>query len=385
VAHWLRRGARFEIDEDLRWVLARGLCGDTGVAPPASPERAALLARRLSLAPRIVGRSPWVSLRDDLGQAAARELAVDRALAEARDEQILALVRRVAELEGPPSVLLKFAALRVAGVVERGARHASDLDVLVAERDAEPLARRLERVGFVRSSIPAYEHHLPALAHPEHGMVEIHTVVPGVRLGPRSRRRFARFEDLAQAGVLAPATDFPGVLLPRRALLAAHALAHGVAQHGDAPGSYPALQMLADLGDLGSAALAEGAPWTARDVDPRVARAVGALVESLRRGAIPESGEGRALLDRLLRGALDAGERRSRKLSFARPLSDRPWLVAHAARWRRTLFPSAAELSVLYGPPGRFGGAARQRALRPFDIAWRSLRSLAARGERRRP
>jgi hypothetical protein len=355
-AEW--RGAA---DADLGWALRRAF--RIASSPPADGAAAA-------------GELAWDALRAEVGAEGARRLAVDRASAEAREAQILELATTVAATADAPVVLLKFAALRASGAIVPGTRHAADLDVLVSEGAAEGLAGRLERSGFTRSAVPGFEHHLPALVHPRLGMVEIHWALPGVRV---DRRRFARRDDLERAGLLVPATCVPHACAPRADVLAAHAIAHGLLQHGSAPASYPPLQMVADLFDLGLEVTRAGARWTARDLPPKEGRAVEALLAALAAGDLPEPGAGARLLERMVRGALDPRFRRGLKLAFARPLSDRPWLRARAAHWRRVFFPSAAELRILYGPEAGPAGLAGQRARRPFDVAWRTVRSLAAR------
>lgn len=358
---------------DLDWVLHRAFGVGTLPAGGAG-DRGFELGRRLALLPRIVLRTPFATLRAELGAEQARAAAAEQAAAEARGRQILDLAALVGEIR--PVVALKFAALAVAGVLDPGGRHASDLDVLVAEADAEALAAALEAAGFRRSSIPGFEHHGSPLVHPRRGMVEIHTAIPGVRVG----ERFARLADLDAAALLGP-TPLGGVRVPLPPVLAAHALVHGFVQHADAPWAYPPLQSVADLVDLGAAALAASRPLTRRDLPSRARAAAEDLVAAFAAGVLPRRRPAAALLARLLAGALAEGGRRVPGLSLRRPLSERTWALAHAARLRRALFPSAAELRVLYGPASGLG-AARQRALRPVDVAWRALRALAGRGSR---
>jgi len=363
------------IEADCAWVLGRAFADPVpAAAPPADPRRAAHLAAALGLAPRIFARAGWEPLVADLGQEGARRLALEHAAAEARCLQIADLARDLATL-GRPVVFLKLAALCLIEAVEPGARHGSDLDMLVPESDLGWWSEQLCGTGFTPSTVPGYEHHPPAFVHPRRGMVELHVSLPGVRvLGTR----FARFEDLRDAGLLRPLAA--GMLVPNVELLAAHALAHGWAQHGAAPHSYPALQWLADLQDLGLRNLGRvERGWIARDVADAVVSAAFELLDGLRGGSPPEAGPGRDLLDHLLAGTFDEEYREALAVRRWRPLSERRAVPARLALWRRTLFPSAAELRALYGArTGRFG-VLRQRLWRPLDVVARAWHRTRAR------
>ncbi len=377
---WDRR-SRFAIDADCAWVLRRAFADPAAVAfPPADPRRAAHLAAALALAPRVFARAGWESLVSDLGREAARPLALEHAAAEARGLQIAELAHDLAA-NGRPVAFLKLAALFLIAAVAPGGRHGSDLDVLVPESDLAWWSAQLRGAGFAASAVPGYEHHPPAFVHPRRGMVELHVSLPGVRV---RGARFARFEDLRDAGLLRRLAT--GVLVPNLELLGAHAIAHGWAQHGAAPHSYPALQWLADLRDLGLGRLGRiERGWIARDVPDAVVSAAFELLDALRSGSPPATGPGRDLLDHLLAGTLDAEYREALAVRRWRPLSERRALPARLALWRRALFPSAAELRALYGArAGRFG-VLRQRLWRPLDVAaraWHRTRVLRRQARR---
>ncbi|MEO8504852.1 MAG: nucleotidyltransferase family protein [Acidobacteriota bacterium] len=384
------RAPRAELDAETAWVLAAAFAPMDRLAsearPLADPSRAADLLRRLGLAARAVDRLGFDQLRVALGPEAARRLAVDHAAAEARSQQILDLARDLATLDGaPPMIFLKLAGLCLAGHSSPAARAGADLDVLVAESAASGLFETLRRDGFVPSSIPEYDHQLPALAHPRRGVVEIHTHVPGVRLQQGSdTKRFARLEDVLRSGEQKTIPGFPpNAATPSVGFLAAHAVVHGLAQHRGAPGSYPLFQMVADLRDLvaeGSATLA--APtwitWIERDVSVREARAVLALGDELASGKAPGEGDSRALLDHILVGTLDPRYRIALKAEFSRPLSESWWPLARLRVLRRALFPSGAELVAIYGAPRGALGILRLRLRRPFDAAARYVRARRA-------
>ena len=86
------------------------------------------------------------------------------------------------------------------GFAPDGRRPSSDLDLLVPEAKLDALQAELLRRGFTVAG-ERYEHQAPGLRHPDGGMVELHRVLPGVRLEPK---RSATFDALAAAGLLGP-------------------------------------------------------------------------------------------------------------------------------------------------------------------------------------
>lgn len=381
---------RVTYDRDLRWVMARAF---GPVATPhgdaAAGDAAAALAERFDLAARIGSRVPLSTLQAELGEAGAERcrLANRRAVALALRQQ--ELVSRVADLTGAiglPIVLLKGAALILGGHAPAGSRAVADLDVLVAGGAAEVLQAALCRHGFAPCG-EAYEHHLAPLAS-DLGLVEVHRVLWGVGLA--DSRRSASLEELAAAGLLRPAPGFAaGVWLPVPSALAAHAVLHGLVQHGLAPAAYPALRVLADLLDLG---LADGtvsppavSPLISRYVTPSELAVLTTLCGALAAGDVDalvdarDASAPRRLLDHLVAGQLDRDYAHSlKRRQLERPFSDLPVAAARRAALRHALFPPRRELDALYGGPS--GGVVRflRRLRRPIDVALRALRSQLA-------
>jgi hypothetical protein len=350
---------------EVRWVLLRAFGpADAPFLGRLDPPRALSAATDLGLVERIGARASSAVLVAELGRDVCHQLAVSRLRALAGVRRLCALLPElagIAEAARIPIVLLKFAAMHARGALADGSRAAGDLDVLVRERDAEPLAEILLARGFRAAATTMADHHLPPLQDAQGRVVEVHTCLPGLR--PPGRRRFARFEDVQAAGGLEPARGLGGAChLPRRDLMAGHVVAHGLAHHGGAD-AYPVTRMLADLIDLlpgdrhatGRDALA----WVARDVSRGRLEAVLGLCDALERGDLDGLGSGTGprpravLLHHVLAGALDPRYRSTLAAgSLLRPLTDQ-------ARWRRfvrmvrySVFPSNAQLAVRFGLPG---------------------------------
>ncbi|HEV8581349.1 MAG TPA: nucleotidyltransferase family protein, partial [Thermoanaerobaculia bacterium] len=301
--------------------------------------------------------------------------AGDRATAVAVGMRLMTTARRVAERAehlGVPIAFLKFAALEAAGRLAAGSREACDIDVLAPEDRAEDLWRALLAAGFRGSGLAASEHHLPSLADPEGGAVEIHRVLLGVRLASGSS---AAYGDLERGGLLVSLPDFPGrCFTPAPEVQAAHVLVHGLGQHGFWPSSYSLLKMLADLIDLGP--LTDRAvSWVAEDVSATEAEAVRRLCSRLAAGEDPAAGwdaPEETLLRHILAGRLDPDYERALRLGLFRSQpSDRP----RAGRLFRsvvdTVFLSDAQIDAIYGPPRNRVGYLGRRLARPFDLLLR--------------
>lgn len=351
------------------------------------PGEAIALARELWLSARIAARHGRVRLAAELAAEDAAEFHQDRMAALAAELGWLGQARQLASVAaelGVGVVFLKFMALCLTGRLAEGSRRASDLDVLVAPAEATKLEAALRDRGLAPLSGSAYEHHLPALAAPLGGAIEIHTKVLGLRLGRRGAS--AELVDLAQRGLLERVHELPGACyVPVPAVLTAHALVHGLAQHGFAPHSYPMLRLLADLADL-DFGLDRPLPEEIRaallrDLPLGELQAAAALVSQLVEGDLAPLGESphasgeAALLHHLLAGALDPDYRASLRLRMLwHPLSDRGAVRAVAGSLSRALFPSTEELASIYGSSeGRVPSAAR-RLLRPFDLTRRAAR-----------
>jgi hypothetical protein len=397
------------VSRELAWVLARSFavsigqlprlggsaagaaCEDGAAGSDAGELDLALaveLAHRLGLAPRLGLRVR--NLPELAGGPLATELARASSLAAGSQLRALEATRVVAEVAGAAGIrccFLKGMALEALGLVATGARPVADVDVLVPEEHAAPLAALLAAVGFAPGG-PDYPHQLAPLVHPRLGCVELHRHLPGVRLPGAAG--FATFEALAGAGLLRawPGDEMPvTALLPSPPALLAHLLAHALAQHGFRPAAYPTLRVLGDLIDLGVAGdggedlLASALPLVAGSVRLAEAHAAAEACRLLASGRVLElihrDGDGWRLLRHLLAGALDGGYRQALKLRELRyPLAvagrPRAWLAA----LRGALALSRDQVDAIYGQPRRAWGYAARRVVRPFDLAWRAGRSL---------
>jgi hypothetical protein len=370
---------------ELDFVLARAF-GPPVVRPfgKLQPKLLLGLARALDLEARIGARNPVDRLVGETDPDTAEGFARARREAVANHLQLEAVARDVARVAADlrlPLVLLKFAALAATGAVSRGARRASDLDLLVDPSRATLLRRTLISQGYADSDLRAQEQELSALRHPSGRPVEIHRLMLGVRLQGRGS---ATVQGLAEHGLLAPVPGLPGeVFAPRSDVCLAHAVVHGIAQHGG--GDYPFLRVVGDVIDLGGAGGPQPLPaWIAADVSPQEWEATLALARSL------AAGRGLALLGRisppeglLLRhvvaAATDPEYRRALKLlAIRRPLTDRPRGLARLLTMGRGLWLTDAEIDVVYGKPRSRLGYLARRVLRPLDLARRALG--AARG-----
>jgi Uncharacterised nucleotidyltransferase len=379
-----------ELTAELRWLLLRAF-GPPTAAPPGPVDGAACheLARRFELAARVAHRTGREALTAEVGADAAARFQRDRLAAAANAMSLEGVARELAAAAarlGMPLVLLKFAALQRTGAAPPGSRAAVDLDVLAPAAGAGELQAALVAAGYRQAAHPGHEHHLPALGHPVCGMVEVHRALPGVRLAAGGRS--ATLEDLAAQALLVPCRDLPGdCAVPAPAVLAAHALAHGLAQHGSQPAAYALLKMVADLIDLGWAGPeAEGLAaaaglLVAGDVAGEEVAAARGLAAALAAGELPPAESGAALLlAHALAGRLDPDYAAAQRLDlFAAQPSDRP----RAARWAgtlwRTLVLTRGQIDAVYGPPRHPGGYLLRRLARPFDLLARFLRYRASR------
>jgi hypothetical protein len=247
----------------------------------------------------------------------------------------------------------------------------SDVDVLVPERAVELLAGALRQAGF--ATLPGSvecEHQIAPLSRG--GLtLEIHRFLPGVT--PPGEARFATADSLARRGALEALPGWPsGSAVPRQPVLAAHALVHGIAQHGFAPRSYPLTRMLADLVDLGGFDLEQARDWIARHVSADECAAALELALRLAAGDVPDASP---LLAHAILGLTDdryAESLRLRALGSVPSLLPRPLALVRDA-WR-SLFPGRERLLGLYGR----GGSGLGRAVRrPLDLAFRLGRLLS--------
>lgn len=393
-----RAGFRFAppttaFDPGLRWVFARAF-GHPAPAPPTEARADAVgRALVLGLAPRIVAlHGGGERLRVEIGDAGLSRLRSAWAGVVAHGILVDAALAAAADAAGALDVgfaVLKGQAIARCGYAAPGARPSGDLDLLVPEDRVAPLQRELEARAFTPVGT-GYEHQAPPLRHPGGAVVELHRVLPGVRLDPRRPRRSATFDQLAERGLLVPlpaseGTPIAGGCAPLRKVLATHALVHVLAQHGMAPGTYPGCLLVTDLVDLGcvgaagTSLLANARRWIERELTTAEIDAALDLATALATDDpglwAPERTTARRLLDHFVAGTLDPRYATSLKTRWhERPLSDRPRPVARAA----------AVLAALAPPRVATDGTAPRRAPRiPSLVArlghllrsWRAARA----------
>lgn len=383
------------LSPETRWMLLRAF-GPVAApaAVPVDAPAALALARRFEMSARIAARQGKERLAAELDPEAAAGFAHDRVAAAAVTMRLMAAARQVAAIAANalpaerlaiPLTFLKLAGLEGAGLLAAGSRGACDVDVLAPAGRAGELWRALAAAGW-QGEGPSYEHQLPALSHPERGVVEVHRLVPGLRVGGGPS---ASWEDLEREGLLIPLADLPGrcsAAVPE--VQAAHALVHGLGQHGFSPLAYSLLKMLADLQDLGDGALTPRAlAWVARDVPTPEAEAVRRLVARLAAGEDPAAWEiglpEETLLRHILAGRLDSDYASALRLGLFRqqPSDRRPVVRLAIAVWHAVVL-SDAQIDAIYSSPGgsprtRLGYLGRRLA-RPFDLLLR-LGSYGAR------
>ncbi|HEV7785520.1 MAG TPA: hypothetical protein VGQ28_09310, partial [Thermoanaerobaculia bacterium] len=345
------------------------------------------LARRFEVSARIAARQGRERLAAELDPEAAAGFAHDRVAAAAVSMRLMAAAGQVAAIAATamplaiPLTFLKLAGLEGAGLLAAGSRGACDVDVLAPVARAEEVWQALVADGW-QGEGPAYEHQLPALVHPERGVVEVHRLVPGLRLSGSASATSATWEDLEREGLLLPLAGLPGrcsAAVPE--VQAAHALVHGLGQHGFSPSAYSLLKMMADLQDLGDGALTPRAiAWVARDVPMPEAVAVRRLGARLAAGEDPAAWAADAagdspeaiLLRHILAGRLDSDYASALRLGMFRPQpSDRRPAVRLACAVWHAIALSDVQIDAIYGPPaGRLGYLGRRLA-RPFDLLLR--------------
>ncbi len=383
-----------DLEPELLWLLTRAFSTARHPAPEAIDARRALeLAATFDLGARLATRSGFEELDRELGREAAEALVATQAAARAealRRHRTVSLLLDVVAARSIPLALLKGQALEEDGIVPLGGRFACDVDLLVPEPRARELAEELTREGYALEDFPESEHQLTVMSHPRLAAVEIHLMIPGVRLAPGEAP--VGFEGLERADHLVQASGRERLcMIPSRAVLMAHLLAHGVAQHGWSPASYPLSRMLADLSDLGVGSrdgdfeLAAG--MTSASVNRAEATAVRKLCDLLERGAlegIEETGDppsgALVLLRHLVAGQLDRAYRESLRLRIHRPgLSGRSTIAVLTKRLWRMVFKTRAELEVIYGPTDSKLRIFLLRLVRPFDLVRRGVIYLSRR------
>ncbi len=371
-----------QIDASLAWVLRAAFAADLPDSLPEHPKRALHLARKLEVSARIaarllpIGRSASSLFERELDLDFRTNIAVDALLSQGLED-----VLRVASLHSTPVVALKYAALRLGKITQPGTRVAADLDLLVPAAAASSLAEALLTIGFRRTGTRSHAHQLEALVGPYGAVVELHLHIPGVQV---ANGGFATVRDLFDAQMVAPA-EGACASLPTPALLAAHALAHGLLQNRATPQSYSLLRMLSDLADLRRRQPEGLLSSAARHLSPPIAGlcvAAEDLSVKLSRGVFEgssfDSTPAQQLLSHCLGARLDAEySRRLRSAGFANLLRNYPTAPELLRFLKGSLVPPEPELDAIYGPATSKFARLRRRWRRPFDLTLRAARHWA--------
>jgi hypothetical protein len=307
------------VSPESEWTLYRAF-GPLDAEPPVSfvAELAFDQAARLGLASRVASRVPRRELARQLGEREAERFAATLRSTAARTlryEQLAADICEVAQELGFPVVFLKGMALHLAEACPLGSRELADLDLLTLGTVAEPLWQALVDRGMRPAPGAANEQHLPPLQSAVWGVVDVHFALHGLW---RNAEGWWTAEALFAAGLVQRTAAISGGHVPAREVLAAHCLAHGIEQHGLAPGRHGLLRMLGDVQDLSPdtetwrSVLDACGAWLAPSVSLLELEAVHELRLALEGGRLPEPGgvEGR-LLSHFLAAETDEAYRRS--------------------------------------------------------------------------
>lgn len=370
----------------LRWVLLRALGPRDGVQIRLADGSNALeLARATALASLIGSRYELGHLACEVGGRAASAFVLEHGAARRAAEDLLAalpMLTAAARVHGSPLVLLKFAALTVAGHSPPGTRTAGDLDVLMTSAAIEGVVSAMRARGFADIGFPDGSHAADPLRDGDGRVVDLHHCIPGVRLSEGGAP--ATVGELEDANLLEPAAGFPaaaGSLVPVRELLAAHAIVHGIADHGSRPQSYPLFRMVADLVALDASSCDPGQVhrWISGEVSEEETKGAMALAGRLAQGdrSLFDSATslaGEAVLFRHIVAALvDSDYARSLRFSWPGPDSRRGVAARAQAAWRAVAITDT-QIDAVYGPLRSRWGYAFWRAARPFDLVGRAAR-----------
>ncbi|MCA9623628.1 MAG: nucleotidyltransferase family protein [Myxococcales bacterium] len=344
------------------------------------------LARALDLTSRVGAHVPKETLVAQLGSTAQVFLSARRrtAAAEIQHLQTCRYLQTVADGIDTKVVYLKGAALLLLGKVRAGARSMVDLDVLVAPEDAARLQQRLLVDGWREMDVPPCEHQLRPLTREGDSTLELHIHLPGVRLEEGAS---ASLCELDRLGLVQ--TPREGLTVPSTDVLIAHALVHGIAQHGSSPESYPPLRMLCDLEALGfdrtkaTTLIAQHWSWLTRELTQEEVLGLATLLERLAergaKGVLLGDDTAAMLLRHMVAGSLDP--RYALSLRFA-ALLDPPtersrlgWLIRTAAS---AVWLTRGQLETRYGKPKSELGYLFHRLRRPFELAAQLGRAVAA-------
>lgn len=311
---------------ELAWILARTFAApDLAVPRPRDPRHAVALALDLDLLGRIASRIPASQLARELGEPGQQAALGERRSVAASTLRVLRTAHRVAdaaEHAGLQVAFLKGAALHLSGHALVSARRTSDVDVLAPRDRAEDLQHALMDRGFVPRGTSRSPHHLAPLAQPHDPWVEVHLEIPGCRVPGSPGSMDFRALDLDDH--LRPVAALGGrAFVPAPAMLAAHALVHGIDDHGFGADRYPLLRMPCDLADILTGV--PDAPAIAAQITRIVGASVSAvevqaalhMVDRLERGDLSILGEptpSGTLLSHLLAGSLDPDYRNALRL-----------------------------------------------------------------------
>jgi len=323
----------FDLPDEAQWPLLAAFSPSALRAPAhLDPSKILEWSHLLALRERIAAIHGSDALASALGPIPAEALMKNQRQTAGRSLLLIELARLIANSAGrlgTPIVLVKGIALLVADITPLGSRGIYDVDALIPRTKAQPLADDLVAQGLARATVHESSQHLPALIHPRMGVTEIHVSLREVHIDSKAD---ACFEDLERQELLSVAPDPENALVPSADLLAAHALAHGIAQHGRSPQGYPFFRMVADLQDLASpghglrSVLENARPFISQSVSARELRAVLELEEHLRHGSIPTEGDGAALLRHTIGDYLYPDYRRSLKVgAFWSAVQRRDW------------------------------------------------------------
>jgi hypothetical protein len=376
------------LNPGIHWGLLRAF-GDSDNSPLihlADPYEALSQARRLGLLLRIVTRCPKQLLAAELSPPvleqesrqiqtlAARGLALEHTL-QTLDQQAASLKARFALIKG--SAIARHAGLPLS------LRGACDVDILSEQSGAERLHSAMKRRGYTEKTPTHPDYHLPMLVNDSGGALEIHTAVPYVSLSPCHAE--VTLQQLLDSDLARPAPRMSAyAYVPKPEFLLAHCLAHGIAQHGYIPRSYPLLRMLGDAIDLGLGGETglnhEPMKLISSFVSQTEYVALRDLAVTLTRGDVESAWTDPGPTGRMLRhmtmGSLDEAYANGLKLFQAAHIMRTLGIRAFVRGYARATFGLANEdLARIYGERAQ-GREIKYKLARPLDVTARILRMV---------
>lgn len=344
-------------------------------------------ARSVYLADRIAARWPDDRLAELCGTQVAADFKAEfweTAAVEFRAETVIEKIAAAAVECKMPVLFLKGAALMLGHEALQGSRDFNDVDVLAPGDRAQELWDCLKAGGFQDCGLPTHEHHLGMLDFSAGPAVEVHFCIRGVR---SSAGTSLTLDEAVEINLVRSLPHFQGQCwIPHRDLLLAHALVHGIAQHGLSPQGYPMLKVLADAVDMALPQSVEDGtyrtwfPLIERDVSLREVCALAELGRRLGQGQSAaavwqEEGDEALFLRHCVLGNLDekyTDSLRLRAMASVLPSRNRWGTVVHMV-WH-TLFPSRAVIDAYYDTPGGRWRYVVFRIRRPFVLMGRAVR-----------